>query len=120
MALLSISEAARLCQVSRTTLQRAIRTGRLALTPDHQLDTAELLRAGYRLGAAPQHVAGPQAMGTVQQDDAVPSSRAQQAPALAIENQYYARNVTFSSRSGTAWCSRLSCCLPCIRRRRST
>jgi hypothetical protein len=47
MAKLTISDAARGCRVARSTLQRAIQTGRLSLDPDHRIDTAELLRAGY-------------------------------------------------------------------------
>jgi len=54
MAKLTISEAARVAGVARSTLQRAIRTGRLSLSPDHTVDTAELLRAGYTLHAALQ------------------------------------------------------------------
>jgi len=52
MAKLTISEAARVAGVARSTLQRAIQTGRLSLLPDHTVDTAELLRAGYTLHAA--------------------------------------------------------------------
>jgi hypothetical protein len=47
MPLLTISDAARLCGVDRRTLQRAIQAGRLTLTPEHRLDTADLRRAGY-------------------------------------------------------------------------
>jgi hypothetical protein len=54
MAKLTISAAARACRVARSTLQRAIHTGRLSLDPDHRVDTAELLRAGYMLHAARQ------------------------------------------------------------------
>lgn len=50
---LTISEAARLCGVHRRTLQRAIRAGRLRLTPDAQLTTFALEQAGYT-AAAPQ------------------------------------------------------------------
>ncbi len=52
MAKLTISDAARSCRVARSTLQRAINAGRLSLDPDHHVDTAELLRAGYTLHAA--------------------------------------------------------------------
>src|SRR5882724_7538968 len=54
MAQLTISDAARACRVARSTLQRAINAGRLSLVADHQVDTAELLRAGYALHAARQ------------------------------------------------------------------
>ncbi|HEY5866479.1 MAG TPA: hypothetical protein VI542_13180 [Candidatus Tectomicrobia bacterium] len=53
MPLLTISDAARVCGVNRSTLQRAVQAGRLSLTPDHRVDTAELLRAGFTLHAAP-------------------------------------------------------------------
>ncbi len=56
MAQLTISNAARACRVARSTLQRAINAGRLSLVADHQVDTAELLRAGYALHAARQEV----------------------------------------------------------------
>jgi len=52
MAKLTISDAARACRVARSTLQRAINAGRLSLDPDHRVDTAELIRAGYTLHAA--------------------------------------------------------------------
>ena len=55
MTKLSISEAARACGVARTTLQRAIRTGRLSLDTEHRVDTSELLRAGYQVDAAALH-----------------------------------------------------------------
>jgi hypothetical protein len=54
MAKLTISDAARACRVARSTLQRAINAGRLSLDANHQVDTAELLRAGYTLHAAPR------------------------------------------------------------------
>ena len=54
MTKLSISDAARACRVARTTLQRAIHTGRLSLDAEHRIDTAELIRAGYTLHAALQ------------------------------------------------------------------
>jgi hypothetical protein len=52
VATLTIADAARCCRVARSTLQRAIQAGRLSLTRDHRVDTAELLRAGYTLHAA--------------------------------------------------------------------
>ena len=54
MAKLTISDAARACRIARSTLQRAVQAGRLSLDPDHRVDTAELLRAGYTLHAARQ------------------------------------------------------------------
>jgi hypothetical protein len=54
MAKLTISDAARGCRVARSTLQRAINAGRLSVDPDHRVDTAELMRAGYTLHAARQ------------------------------------------------------------------
>ena len=52
MAKLTISDAARVASVSRSTLHRAIKQGRISLDPDGRLDTAELLRAGYTLQQA--------------------------------------------------------------------
>ena len=54
MAKLSISDAARVAGVARSTLYRAIQTGRLSADPDGRLDTAELLRAGYTLQRSAQ------------------------------------------------------------------
>ena len=39
MAKLSISDAARACRVARSTLQRAIHTGRLSLDAEHRIDS---------------------------------------------------------------------------------
>ena len=47
MAKLTLSEAARACNVARTTIQRAVKTGRLSLDAEHRVDTAELLRIVY-------------------------------------------------------------------------
>ena len=59
MALLSISEAARRAGVDRSTIQRAIKAGRVSATRDSQgrrcVDAAEL---GRVYGAVPQHAAG--------------------------------------------------------------
>jgi hypothetical protein len=52
MAKLTLSEAARACNVARTTIQRAVKTGRISLDAEHRVDTAELLRIGYQLDAA--------------------------------------------------------------------
>jgi uncharacterized protein (DUF779 family) len=60
MAKLTISDAARACNVARTTLQRAVKTGRLSLDAEHRVDTAELLRVGYHLDAAVLHAASQQ------------------------------------------------------------
>ena len=57
MAKLTLSDAARACNVARTTIQRAVKTGRLSLDADHCVDTAELLRVGYHLDAAVLHAA---------------------------------------------------------------
>ena len=42
MAKLTLSEAARACNVARTTIQRAVKTGRISLDAEHRVDTAEL------------------------------------------------------------------------------
>ena len=60
MAKLTISDAARACSVARTTIQRAVKTGRLSLDAEHQVDTAELLRVGYQVDAAVLHAASQQ------------------------------------------------------------
>jgi hypothetical protein len=54
MATLTIADAARRCGVARRTLQRAIRSGRLVLTPDHRLTLAALHEAGYVPATTPQ------------------------------------------------------------------
>ena len=51
---LPIADAARRCGVTRRTLQRAIHTGRLTLTPDHRVTVTALAQAGYTPQAAPQ------------------------------------------------------------------
>ena len=60
MAKITLSDAARACNVARTTIQRAVKTGRLSLDADHCVDTSELLRVGYQLDAAgrSRHAAG--------------------------------------------------------------
>jgi hypothetical protein len=55
MAKLTISDAARVAGVARSTLHRAIKQGRLSVDPDGHLDTAELLRAGYTLQRSLPH-----------------------------------------------------------------
>ena len=47
MAKLTITDAARVAGVARSTLYRVIQAGRLSTDPDGSVDTAELLRAGY-------------------------------------------------------------------------
>ena len=49
MAKLTISDAARVTGVSRVTLHRYIKAGKLSRTPDGLIDTAELLRIGLVL-----------------------------------------------------------------------
>src|SRR5215470_13136183 len=51
MALLTISDAARVTGVSRVTLHRYIKAGKLSRRPDGLIDTAELLRIGLVLQA---------------------------------------------------------------------
>ena len=87
MAKLTISDAARACNVARTTLQRAVKTGRLSLDAEHQIDTAELLRIGYHLDAAVLHAAAQQDAAPMQQDAASTRRTTQQPPAAALELQ---------------------------------
>jgi polyhydroxyalkanoate synthesis regulator phasin len=49
MAQLSKSEAAKWLGMSRTTLHKYIKKGRINTTPDGKIDTTELLRRGYTL-----------------------------------------------------------------------
>ena len=49
MAKLTISDAARVTRVSRVTLHRYIKAGRLSRSADGTIDTAELLRVGLTL-----------------------------------------------------------------------
>lgn len=49
MAKLTISDAARVTGVSRVTLHRYIKAGKLSRTPDGLIDTVELLRIGLTL-----------------------------------------------------------------------
>jgi hypothetical protein len=51
---LTIADAARRCGVTRRTLQRAIQTGRLTLTPDHRVTVTALEQAGYTPATASQ------------------------------------------------------------------
>jgi hypothetical protein len=65
MPKLTITEAARIAGVGRTTIHRAIRAGRLHPDPQRRLDTTDLLCAGFTLqdtpGAAEEGPAAPQA-----------------------------------------------------------
>lgn len=87
MAKLTISEAARACNVARTTLQRAVKAGRLSLDAEHKVDTAELLRVGYQLDAAVLHAASQQSSMQTQQNAAPQHSTPQQQGAAAPEVQ---------------------------------
>jgi hypothetical protein len=56
---LTIAAAARHCGVDRRTLQRAIKAGRLPLTPDHRLTLEALQQAGYLPATLPlRHAPG--------------------------------------------------------------
>jgi hypothetical protein len=81
MAKLTISDAARVAGVARSTLHRAIKAGRLSLDPDGHLDTAELLRAGYTL-----HRSARQRPAEALQD-ATPRSSGAQHPHTSTETQ---------------------------------
>ena len=61
MATLTIAAAARLCGCPRSTLQRAIRAGRLHLDANHHLEREGLTRAGYLTAAAAQQPQAPAA-----------------------------------------------------------
>jgi hypothetical protein len=87
MAKLTISDAARACGVARTTIQRAVKTGRLSLDAEHQVDTAELLRLGYPVDAAVLHAASQQDIPLMQQDAAPPRSTPQRSDAALHELQ---------------------------------
>jgi hypothetical protein len=94
MAKLSITEAATLTQVNRSTLHRAIKQGRLSRDPDGQLDTAELLRAGFTLQTAPeapratvQHDALQHHRATEQRHATLPRPSVQQTTIAASERE---------------------------------
>jgi hypothetical protein len=55
MARLTISDAARVTGVSRITLHRYIKAGKLSRSGDGTIDTAELLRAGFELHLETPH-----------------------------------------------------------------
>ncbi len=87
MAKLTLSEAARACNVARTTIQRAVKTGRLSLDAEHRVDTAELLRVGYQLDAAVLHAASQQFTAPTQQNAAPQHSTMPQQGAAAHDLQ---------------------------------
>ena len=87
MAKLTLSEAARACNVARTTIQRAVKTGRISLDAEHRVDTAELLRIGYQLDAAVLHAATQQFPMQTQQNAAHQHSTSPQQGAAAQELQ---------------------------------
>src|SRR5438093_7813382 len=87
MAKLTLSEAARACNVARTTIQRTVKTGRLSLDAEHRVDTAELLRIGYQLDAAVLHAASHQTTADIQQNAAPQHSIAHQQGTAVQELQ---------------------------------
>jgi hypothetical protein len=87
MAKLTITDAAHACHVARTTIQRAVKAGRLSLDADHMVDTAELLRVGYQLDAAALHAATQQDAARMQQNAAPPRSTPQHQTAAPYEAQ---------------------------------
>ena len=87
MAKLTLSEAARACNVARTTIQRAVKTGRLSLDAEHRVDTAELLRIGYELDAAVLPAASQQGPVSTQQNAAPQHSTTPQPGAAPQELQ---------------------------------
>jgi hypothetical protein len=87
MARLILSDAARACNIARTTIQRAVKTGRLSLDAEHLVDTAELLRLGYQLDAAVLHAASQHPPGATQQNAAPQHSTLPQQGVAAQELQ---------------------------------
>jgi hypothetical protein len=88
VAKLTISDASRACGVSRTTIQRAVKAGRLSLDAEHQVDTAELLRLGYTLDAALLHAASQQGKVHAQRDAAAQGRSSVQEGAAEIELRF--------------------------------
>jgi len=126
MAKLTISGAARVAGVARSTLHRAIHAGRLSPDPDGHLDTAELLRAGYTLQAhatplqdatprttVAQHTATPaeiQAILAVQQERDLLRQQLATAQAhehAALEREREARDERQAAREREAYLLRL-------------
>jgi hypothetical protein len=101
MAKLTLSEAARACHVARTTIQRAVKTGRLSLDAEHCVDTSELLRIGYQLDAAALHAATQQDTAGMQQDAAPPRSIPQQQGVASHELQLLRQDAMPCSGSAT-------------------
>jgi hypothetical protein len=89
MAKLTISDAARVAGVARSTLHRAIHAGRLSADADGRLDTAELLRSGYTLQrSAPQEKGGALQDATPRASDAQqPRSPAAIQDMLAVQQE---------------------------------
>jgi hypothetical protein len=83
MAKLTIAVASRVAGVARSTLYRAIQTGRLSADPYGRLDTAELLRAGYTLQRSAQQPKG----GALH--DAPPRTTDAQQPSAPAETQAF-------------------------------
>ena len=81
MAKLTITDAARVAGVARSTLYRAIQTGRLSADPDGRIDTAELLRAGYTLQRSAQQTKD------VALHDATPRNTDAQQPSSSTDTQ---------------------------------
>jgi AcrR family transcriptional regulator len=80
MAQLTISDAARVTGVSRVTLHRYIKAGKLSRTPDGLIDTAELLRIGLVLQPDTR-----QQPGTVQRPATSPAPPPGTADTLTLE-----------------------------------
>ena len=87
MAKLSVTDAARVAGVSRVTLHRHIKAGRLSRTPDGSIDTAELVRAGFVLHA--ETLANDTSVTPVLLDDTVPPV----TPSVAAETHAYERMI---------------------------
>jgi hypothetical protein len=82
VAQLSVSDAARVAGVSRVTLHRYIKAGKLSRTPEGLIDTAELLRLGMVLH--PDTVYQPV---TVQQEVTPPATPSVSGPDTATLQQ---------------------------------
>jgi hypothetical protein len=88
MAKLTISDAARVAGVARSTLHRAIKNGRLSVDPDGHIDTAELLRAGYTLQrSTPQRQPEALQAATPRSSDALQGSIPAATQALTLASQ---------------------------------
>jgi hypothetical protein len=83
MAKLTIADASRVAGVARSTLYRAIQTGRLSADPDGHIDTAELLRAGYTLQRSAQQIKD------VSLQDATPRNANAQQPSSPAATQAF-------------------------------